>query len=586
VNEFKYNCLIPFAVKIICSLFTISGIYRQMHELDDIALLRQYSEQNSEEAFATLVTRHIDRVYSVALRHTGNPHHAEEITQAVFVILARKSNRLSKRVILEGWLYQTARLTAMTFIRSEIRRARREQESYMQTSLNEKDSETWTQIAPLLDTALAGLNETDRHAVVLRFFYGKSLREIGTAMGGSEDTARMRINRAAEKLQKFFLKRGIASTTATLAGTISANSVQAAPVALAKTVTAVAIAKGAAASGSTLTLIKGALKIMAWTKLKTAIVAGAIVLFAVGTVIIAQKHSSGTEFRGTLKLVFPIGSQTNNYDFRLLSKPPYWELSLTSSNRNHHVYGSPQQTFEVDIYDSPPTGPLNTASIKIFPGARPLSDREAEHAWLALLSQKAFIGQKLPLQDPGLGMAEPSTISNASGAMDDVSPRQMQWVNEFPDGRTTRIEGKFKWLASTNNDGLNVPTDSEMSIYLVDSIGNRKLASFSELVVDSIAPSGEIPIQIPKIQGRNAVYDFRSNDFSKVGWFPKSRQYDIFDGKDLEKMPPSIPETASHSTTMQYNLKLEQPSSHKWIWISVILIVSIVTVIIGLIKRK
>jgi RNA polymerase sigma factor (sigma-70 family) len=253
-----------------------------MHELDDIALLRQYSEQNSGEAFATLVTRHIDRVYSVALRHTGNPHSAEEITQAVFVILARKSSRLSKHVILEGWLYETARLTAMTFIRSEIRRARREQEAYMQNILNENEADVWPQIAPLLDSGLAGLNETDRHAVVLRFFYGKSMSEIGTALGSSEDTARMRVNRALEKLRKFFTKRGIASTTATLTGVISANSVQAAPVALAKSVTAVAIAKGAAASGSTLTLIKGALKLMAWTKMQTTIVTAVIIVCVAG----------------------------------------------------------------------------------------------------------------------------------------------------------------------------------------------------------------------------------------------------------------------------------------------------------------
>jgi RNA polymerase sigma factor (sigma-70 family) len=257
-----------------------------MHELDDIALLRQYTEQNSEKAFAALVTRHIDKVYSVALRHTGNPHQAEEITQAVFVILARKSSHLSKHVILEGWLYETARLTAVTLLRSEIRRARREQEAHMQTLLKENESDVWTQITPLLDAALAGLNETDRNAVVLRFFYGKSMKEVGAALGANEDAAKKRVNRAVEKLQKFFLKRGIASTTGTLAGAISANSVQAAPVALAKTVTAVAIAKGAAASGSTLTLIKGALKIMAWSKAKTAIVAGVIVLLAAGTVTV------------------------------------------------------------------------------------------------------------------------------------------------------------------------------------------------------------------------------------------------------------------------------------------------------------
>ena len=111
-----------------------------MQELDDIALLRQYTEQNSEEAFAALVTRHVNKVYSVALRHTRNPHQAEEITQAVFALLAKKSRHFGKGVVLSGWLYQSARLTAVTFIRSEIRRARREQEAHMQTALNENDS--------------------------------------------------------------------------------------------------------------------------------------------------------------------------------------------------------------------------------------------------------------------------------------------------------------------------------------------------------------------------------------------------------------------------------------------------------------
>jgi uncharacterized protein (TIGR03435 family) len=261
-----------------------------MQELDDIALLREYDERDSEEAFTTLAARHVNKVYSVALRHTGNPHQAEEITQAVFVILARKSRRLGKRVILSGWLYQTARLTAKTFLRSEIRRTRREREAHMQSVLNQSESETWLQIAPLLDDAMAGLNETDRHAVVLRFFDAKSMREVGAALGANEDAAKKRVNRALEKLQRFFLKRGITSTTAIIAGAISANSVQAAPVALAEYVAAVAMAKGAAVSGSTLTLIKGALKIMAWTKAKTAIVGSVVVLLAVGTTTVTVKQ--------------------------------------------------------------------------------------------------------------------------------------------------------------------------------------------------------------------------------------------------------------------------------------------------------
>src|SRR3984957_10284968 len=126
-------------------------------------------------------------------------------------------------------------------------------------------------MSPLLDEALASLGETDRQAVLLRFFENKSLAEVGNFLGAGEDTARKRVARALEKLHRYFSKRGVSSTTAIIAGTISANSVQAAPIALAKSVTALAIAKGAVSSGSTLSLIKGALKIMAWSKIKTAV---------------------------------------------------------------------------------------------------------------------------------------------------------------------------------------------------------------------------------------------------------------------------------------------------------------------------
>jgi uncharacterized protein (TIGR03435 family) len=255
---------------------------------DDNDLLREYVENDSGAAFAALVERHVNKVYSVALRHTGKPHQAEEITQAVFVILARKSRHLSRRVILSGWLYQTARLTAVTFIRSEIRRARREQEAQMQTLLNENEPDVWSQIAPLLDAAMAGLNKADRHAVMLRFFDGKSLREVGTALGASEDAAEKRVGRAVEKLRKFFSKRGVASTTAGISAAISANSVQAAPVMLVKTATAAALTKGALASGSTLTLINGVLKIMAWSKVKTAVVAGLVLVAVASPVIVEQ----------------------------------------------------------------------------------------------------------------------------------------------------------------------------------------------------------------------------------------------------------------------------------------------------------
>jgi RNA polymerase sigma factor (sigma-70 family) len=263
-----------------------------MRELDDISLLREYVDHESEDAFAELVARHVNKVYSIALRHARNPHQAEEITQAVFVILARKARRLGGQVILPGWLCRTAQLTAVTFLRSEIRRTRREQEAYMRHPLMESDSDVWPQIEPLLDAAMAGLSKVDHHALALRFFDGKSMREVGAALGASEDAAKVRVNRAVEKLRLFFSRRGIVVSVGILTAAISANSVQSAPATLAKTVTMVALAKGATASTPTLTLIKGVLKIMAWTKAKTAIVAGVAALLVIGTATVVVKKTS------------------------------------------------------------------------------------------------------------------------------------------------------------------------------------------------------------------------------------------------------------------------------------------------------
>jgi RNA polymerase sigma factor (sigma-70 family) len=263
-----------------------------MQSTDDSALLRQFAENNSDEAFATLVQRHVNLVYSVALRQVGNPHHAEEITQAVFIILARKAAQLRHQKALSSWLFQTTRLTTNNFLRSETRRLHREQEAYMQSVLNESGDDVWPKIAPMLDGSIARLREKDRQAILLRFYEGKNLREVGAALGANEAAAEKRVNRALEKLRRSFCKRGVSSTGAIIAGAISANSVQAAPAMLAKTVAAMAIAKRATASVSTLTLIKGASKIMAWTKTKTAVVVGVVLILACGTTITVSKKLS------------------------------------------------------------------------------------------------------------------------------------------------------------------------------------------------------------------------------------------------------------------------------------------------------
>jgi RNA polymerase sigma factor (sigma-70 family) len=264
-----------------------------MPELDDIALLRQYAESGLESAFTTLVERHVNLVYSAALRRVGNALAAEEITQAVFIILSRKAKALGAKTVLSGWLYQAARLTAANYLRGEIRRQNREQEAYMQSTFQKPaDDRAWRQIAPLLDDAMGRLGEKDRNAVVLRFFEGKSLAEVGIALGAREDAAKMRINRALEKLRTFFTKRGISTTTAIVAGAVSANSVRAAPVGLATAISA-SVVKSSAVAASTLTLGKGALKIMAWTKTKMMTAAAVCLILAGGTTaLILKEHSA------------------------------------------------------------------------------------------------------------------------------------------------------------------------------------------------------------------------------------------------------------------------------------------------------
>jgi uncharacterized protein (TIGR03435 family) len=262
-----------------------------MPDANDIALLREYAARNSEFAFAEIVHRHINLVYSVALRFTGNCEDAQDVTQAVFIILARKAASLRQKTILTGWLYETTRFTAMKFLRTKARQQALEQEAYMQSTLNDSNPDgVWKQLAPLLEEAMARLNEKERTLLALRFFENKSGAETAAILGIQEWAARKRVGRAMKKLQHYFSRCGVNSTAAAIAGAISANSVQAAPIGLAKIISAVAIAKGAAASTSTLTLIKGALKIMAWTKMKTAIVAGAVVLLAAGTTTVTVKE--------------------------------------------------------------------------------------------------------------------------------------------------------------------------------------------------------------------------------------------------------------------------------------------------------
>ncbi|MBI3869329.1 MAG: sigma-70 family RNA polymerase sigma factor [Verrucomicrobia bacterium] len=239
--------------------------------------------------------RHSGLVYHAALRQLGNPHAAEEVTQAVFIALAQKAAQIPRGSVLSGWLFRAARYAVSNLAREEVRRQRREQEAAtMATTTRSDETESaWEQISPHLNDALEKLSDRDREAVLIRFFQDKSHREVAGALGVSEDAAKVRVSRAVEKLRMLFAKQGFAVPSAVLLAALTAHSAQAAPAGLNAAVATAAAAKGTAGAASTLTLAKGILKLMAWSKTKTAIVAGvALLLAGVTTSIVLQQTQS------------------------------------------------------------------------------------------------------------------------------------------------------------------------------------------------------------------------------------------------------------------------------------------------------
>src|SRR5688500_346564 len=241
---------------------------------DDHALLRAYAADRSESAFAQLVTHHLDFVYGPALRLVaGDTHLAQDVTQTVFIDLARKASSLLHQRSLEAWLYQATRFAAAKAVRTERRRAVREQNAFEQSAAMElnsqsasNSSEDWDRITPVLDEAIEQLAAADREAILLRFFARKNLRAVAESVGTTEEAARKRISRALEQLRAYLLRRGVNVSETALIAAFATGAAIAAPPAFAATVTAAALAAPTAFT-TTATLIQ----FMATAKTKIAI---------------------------------------------------------------------------------------------------------------------------------------------------------------------------------------------------------------------------------------------------------------------------------------------------------------------------
>jgi RNA polymerase sigma factor (sigma-70 family) len=256
-----------------------------MTATDTSNLLREYVANRSETAFATIVERHLNLVFATALRQTGNSSLAEEVCQKVFVLLAGKAASLRHEQLLSGWLYRSTCKVASETLRSERRRQMREHKAM--AALQESHSPE-PQIVALLDEAMAALSEIERNAILLRFFENKPLREVGVALGISEDTAQKRVTRAVERLRSWFGRRGTNASTAALTAILSASAFQLAPAGLAASVVSSATLAVAAASSTTIITTH----LMTMFNLKTGLITATFL--ALSGALVVQQRELGT----------------------------------------------------------------------------------------------------------------------------------------------------------------------------------------------------------------------------------------------------------------------------------------------------
>lgn len=249
--------------------------------MTDLELLNAYKAHHSESAFTELVNRHAGMVYASAMRQLGNPHQAEEVTQAVFILLARKAATLNSSVVVGGWLFRATQFAVNDLKKGEFRRQRRENLAYQMNTesplpeTHESDESAWDRVGPVLDSCLHNLGESDRHAILLRFFENKSLAEVGAALGIAEDAARKRVSRAVDKLRTLLMQRGTTVSDDVLSPLLSRQSRPTAPAGLMASTVAAALHSLPNAASPAATLASGVGKHLSWLQWKSWISIGA-----------------------------------------------------------------------------------------------------------------------------------------------------------------------------------------------------------------------------------------------------------------------------------------------------------------------
>jgi RNA polymerase sigma factor (sigma-70 family) len=278
---------VRYSANIFVRFCRLAGLYYWMMT-DSQKLLAEYATSGSEAAFRDLLTRYLNFVYSTAVRLVdGDTHLAEDVTQSVFIDLARAAASLPKGVMVGGWLHRHTCYVGRKALRGERRRQLRERQAVEMNSVSNDHSESnLAQVAPVLDEAIDALGAEDRTAILLRFFEQLELHAVGDALGTSEDAARKRVTRALDKLHLLLTHRGIDVSAAALATGLAAEAVTAAPTSLA----AATIAAVFSATTTTTTVLT-ATKAIAMTTMQKAAIAATLAILASGGIHQAYKAS-------------------------------------------------------------------------------------------------------------------------------------------------------------------------------------------------------------------------------------------------------------------------------------------------------
>lgn len=404
----------------------------------DTELLRRFADEGDAEAFAELVRRKIDLVYAAALRQAGGDAHlAQDVTQAVFLALASQARALQRHTVLTGWLYTTTRFAAAKAVRTQARWQRREQEASMiSTHVNEPET-AWIELRPVLDQAMHELAARDREAILLRYFEGRSLAEVGAAIGLAENSARMRVERALEKLRHLLAQRGITSTAAALGVALANQPVVSAPAGLAAHVAGASLAGAAITTGSGAAAVMGLLYFMQTSKL---------VLGVIGTIAaLGLSAYLGFNFRGS-SAPAPRATLAAANDTAL--------ASLREENRRlREELARPRQIEQASL---PASANLGTAAATLEP-MRLLAQLEKKnwvHPEMTFVSQTGTLTESFKVLfnlTPAEQQALQSTVDRARERLAELE-RLNATVTQRPDGK---IEIKVKAFAAEGGQVYN-----------------------------------------------------------------------------------------------------------------------------------